>query len=324
MSLPASWSQLLSVPAVAAPMFLVSGPDLVVETCRSGVVGTFPALNQRSSEGYEAWLLEIRQRLAQLDAPAAPFGVNLIVHKTNPRLEQDLAITVKHKVPLVITSLGAVKHLVEAVHSYGGVVFHDVIHMHHARKAAEAGVDGLIAVCAGAGGHAGTLNPFVFLAEVRAFFDRTVILSGCISNGRQVAAARLLGADLAYLGTRFIATRESLAPHEYKEMILSTAAKDVFYTSAISGVHANFLRPSVLAAGIDPENLPSHVKMDFGAEHEAKVWRDVWSAGQGVGAIHDIPAAADLCRRLAREYREALDTARASLDDGQVQMAGMR
>ncbi len=316
MSLPASWNHKLAVPAVAAPMFLVSGPDLVVEACRSGVVGTFPALNQRSSDGYEAWLVEIRQRLERSESPTAPFGVNLIVHKTNPRLEQDLAITVKHKVPLVITSLGAVKGLVDAIHSYGGIVFHDVIHLHHARKAAEAGVDGLIAVCAGAGGHAGTLNPFAFLAEVRAFFDRTVILSGCITNGRQIAAARLMGADLAYLGTRFIATRESLAPQEYKEMIVNTAAKDVFYTPAISGVHANFLRPSVVAAGIDPDNLPPNVKLDFGAEHEAKVWRDVWSAGQGVGDIHDIPTVADLCSRLSREYRE-------SFHDGQVQMAGV-
>jgi nitronate monooxygenase len=309
-------------------MFLVSGPDLVVECCRSGVVGTFPALNQRTTSGYEDWLLEIRQRLDQTESETgratAPFGVNLIVHKTNPRLEQDLAITVKHKVPLVITSLGAVKGLVDAVHSYGGTVFHDVIHLHHARKAAEAGVDGLITVCAGAGGHAGTLNPFAFLAEVRAFFDKTIILSGCISNGHQIAAARLLGADLAYLGTRFIATHESLAVPEYKEMIVHTAAKDVLYTSAISGVYANFLRPSVVASGADPDNLPTNVKMDFGAEHEAKVWRDVWSAGQGVGDIHDIPAAADLCHRLAREYHEALDFCRQSLDDGQLQMAGMR
>jgi nitronate monooxygenase len=292
-------------------MFLVSGPDLVVECCRSGVVGTFPALNQRTSEGYEAWLVEIQQRLHGSDAP---FGVNLIVHKTNPRLEQDLAITVKHKVPLVITSLGAVKGLVDAIHSYGGIVFHDVIHLHHARKAAEAGVDGLIAVCAGAGGHAGTLNPFAFVAEVRAFFDKTILLSGCITNGHQIAAARLLGADLAYLGTRFIATRESLADPGYKQMIVDTAAKDVLYTKAISGVHANFLRPSIVASGADPDNLPENVKMDFGAEHEAKVWRDVWSAGQGVGDIHDIPAAADLCARLTREYREAI----AGLVDSQA------
>ena len=314
MSLPASWKDRLAIPAVAAPMFLVSGPDLVVECCRSGVVGTFPALNQRTSEGYEAWLHEIQQRL---QGRHAPFGVNLIVHKTNPRLQQDLAITVKHKVPLVITSLGAVKDLVDDIHSYGGVVFHDVIHLHHARKAAEAGVDGLITVCAGAGGHAGTLNPFAFLAEVRAFFDKTVILSGCITNGHQIAAARLLGADLAYLGTRFIATHESMADQRYKEMIVDTAAKDVLYTAAISGVHANFLRPSVVASGADPDNLPVNVKMDFGAEHEAKVWRDVWSAGQGVGDIHDIPTAADLCGRLKREYLAAI----SSLHDFQAAAA---
>ncbi len=303
MSLPDSWKDKLTVPAIAAPMFLVSGPDLVVETCRAGLIGAFPALNQRSSEGYEAWLMEIEDRLA--GGKAAPYGVNLIVHKTNPRLRQDLQITVKHRVPLVITSLGAVKDVVDAIHSYGGFVFHDVIHMHHARKAAEAGVDGLIPVCAGAGGHAGTLNPFAFLAEIREFFDKTVILSGCITNGRQIAAARLLGADLAYLGTRFIATPESMAPPEYKQMILDCAAKDILYTAAVSGVAANFLRPSLVAAGADPDNLPAHAKMDFGTDREARAWKDVWSAGQGVGDIRDIPTAAELCKRLIREYNEA-------------------
>ena len=284
-------------------MFLVSGPDLVVETCRAGLIGTFPALNQRTSEGYEAWLTEIAERLRS--AQAAPYGVNLIVHKTNPRLRHDLEITVKHRVPLVITSLGAVKDIVDAIHSYGGLVFHDVIHLHHARKAAEAGVDGLIAVSAGAGGHAGTLNPFPFLAEIRAFFDKIVVLSGCISNGRQIAAARLLGADLAYLGTRFIATRESLAPPEYKQMLVESAAKDILYTAAVSGVAANFLRPSLVAAGADPDNLPMHAKMDFGSDREARAWKDVWSAGQGVGDICDIPSTAELCKRLVREYNEA-------------------
>ncbi|HME09316.1 MAG TPA: nitronate monooxygenase family protein [Bryobacteraceae bacterium] len=303
MSLPIAWKDRLTVPAIAAPMFLVSGPDLVVETCRAGLVGAFPALNQRTSEGYEAWLMEIEDRLA--GGKAAPYGVNLIVHKTNPRLQQDLEITVKHRVPLVITSLGAVKDVVDAIHSYGGSVFHDVIHMHHARKAAEAGVDGLIPVCAGAGGHAGTLNPFAFLAEIREFFDKTLILSGCITNGRQIAAARLLGADLAYLGTRFIATRESMAPPAYKQMILESAAKDILYTAAVSGVAANFLRPSLVAAGADPDNLPAHAKMDFGSDREARAWKDVWSAGQGVGDIRDIPAAHELCKRLIREYNEA-------------------
>jgi nitronate monooxygenase len=291
------------VPAIAAPMFLVSGPDLVVETCRAGLVGTFPALNQRTSEGYEAWLAEIRDRLTGVKS--APYGVNLIVHKTNPRLQRDLEITVQNRVPLVITSLGAVKDVVDAIHSYGGLVFHDVIHLHHARKAAEAGVDGLIPVCAGAGGHAGTLSPFAFLAEIRAFFEKTVILSGCITNGRQIAAARLLGADLAYLGTRFIATKESLAPVEYKQMIVDSACKDVMYTPAISGVAANFLRPSLVAAGADPDNLPAHATMDFGADREARAWKDVWSAGQGVGDIRDIPTTHELCKRLIREYNEA-------------------
>jgi len=301
LAIPAQWKERLAAPAIAAPMFLVSGPDLVVETCNSGIIGTFPALNQRTTEGYDEWLTEIEGRL---DANAAPYGVNLIVHRSNPRLEADLAITVKRRVPLVITSLGAVKDLVDTVHSYGGLVFHDVINLHHARKAADAGVDGLIAVCAGAGGHAGLLNPFAFIEEIRAFFDKTLILSGAISTGRQVAAAELLGADFAYLGTRFICTKESLAPDEQRQMIVDATAKDIIYTPAISGVNANFLRPSIAAAGLDPENLPAHGhKLDMAGE--ARAWKNVWSAGQGVGSIHDVPAAADLCRTLAREYREA-------------------
>jgi nitronate monooxygenase len=302
MPLPTDWSQRLSIPAIAAPMFLVSGPDLVVETCRSGLIGTFPALNQRTSEGYAAWLDEIRERLAGIEN-ASPFGVNLIVHKTNDRVARDVEITVQHRVPIVITSLGAVRDVVDAIHSYGGLVFHDVINLHHAHKAADAGVDGLIAVCAGAGGHAGLLSPFAFLAEIRKFFDKIVILSGSITNGRQIAAAQLMGADLAYLGTRFIATRESLAPLAYKEMILAATAKDILYTPAISGVHANFLRASIIAAGGDPDNLQSSVKMHITAEGEAKAWKDVWSAGHGVGDIHDVPSVAELCERLIAEYR---------------------
>ncbi|HLJ47284.1 MAG TPA: nitronate monooxygenase family protein [Bryobacteraceae bacterium] len=303
MPIPQAWENRLRVPAIAAPMFLVSGPDLVVESSKAGIIGTFPALNQRTSEGYAAWLDEIEERLQ--GSPAAPFGVNLIVHKTNKRVEPDLRITVEHRVPLVITSLGAVREVVDAIHSYGGIVFHDVIHLHHARKAADAGVDGLIAVCAGAGGHAGTLNPFAFLGEIRQWFSKTVILSGCITNGRHIAAAELLGADLAYLGTRFIATRESLAPDAYKQMILSSAARDIVYTPAISGVHANFLKASIVAAGADPDHLPEAGHMDFGTDREAKAWKDVWSAGQGVGDIADVPSAADLCQRLRREYEEA-------------------
>ncbi len=304
------WRERLTIPAIAAPMFLVSGPDLVVETCRSGIMGTFPALNQRTSEGYAAWLDEIEERLGRIEtatgAQPSAYGVNLIVHKTNARLARDLEITVQHSVPIVITSLGAVRDVVDAIHSYGGLVFHDVINLHHARKAADAGVDGLIAVCAGAGGHAGLLNPFAFVAEIREFFDRIVILSGTISHGRQIAAAEMLGADLAYLGTRFIATRESMAPDGFKEMILASTAKDIVYTSAISGVHGSFLRASIVAAGGDPDNLQSSVKMHITSEGETKAWKDVWSAGQGVGSIHDIPTAAEMCRRLIAEYREAI------------------
>ena len=310
MSLPETLREGLAIPAIAAPMFLVSGPDLVVEACRSGVIGTFPALNQRTSEGYEDWLEEIQQRLDdirdQTGRSPAQYGVNLIVHKTNARLERDIEITVRHRVPLVITSLGAARAVVDAVHSYGGVVFHDVIHLHHARKAAEAGVDGIIAVSAGAGGHAGTLSPFAFLAEIRAFFDKTVVLSGAITNGRQIAAAQLMSADLAYLGTRFINTRESLAPDRFKEMILQASAKDIVYTDAISGVRANFLRASIVAAGGDPDNLPAHSGMHVSAEGEAKAWKDIWSAGHGVGDIQDIPATAELCERLICEYRDAV------------------
>jgi nitronate monooxygenase len=305
-----TWRDQLAIPAIAAPLFLVSGPDLVVETCRSGIVGTFPALNQRSSEGYAGWLDEIKDRLDRIEAADAatvsPFGVNLIVHKTNARLARDVEITVQHRVPIVITSLGAVRDVVDAIHSYGGLVFHDVINLHHAHKAADAGVDGLIAVCAGAGGHAGLLNPFAFVAEIREFFDKIVILSGAIGTGRQIAAAQLMGADLAYLGTRFINTREALAPAGHKDMILAATAKDIVYTSAVSGVHANFLRASIIAAGADPDNLQSTVKLHVSAEGEAKAWRDVWSAGHGVGTIHDIPSAAELCARLIAEYREAI------------------
>jgi nitronate monooxygenase len=310
MSLPEKLCEGLAIPAIAAPMFLVSGPDLVVEACRHGVIGTFPALNQRTSEGYEEWLTEIQRRLdearSESGRPPAQYGVNLIVHKTNARVERDLEITVRHRVPLVITSLGAAREVVDAVHSYGGLVFHDVIHLYHARKAADAGVDGIIAVAAGAGGHAGTLSPFGFLAEIRAFFDKTVVLSGAITNGSQIAAAQLMGADLAYLGTRFISTRESLAPEGFKEMIVNANAKDIVYTDSISGVHANFLRASIVAAGGDPENLPAHSGMRVTAEGEAKAWKNIWSAGHGVGDIHDIPSTAELCGRLAGEYREAV------------------
>jgi nitronate monooxygenase len=285
----------------------------VVECCRAGIVGTFPALNNRSSEQYEGWLMEIRERLDKIERdtgkPCAPFGVNLIVHKSNPRLQADLELTVKHKVPLIITSLGAVKELVGAVQGYGGLVFHDVINMRHARKAAEAGVDGLIAVCAGAGGHAGLLSPFALIPEIRQFFGKTILLSGVMSTGRHIAAARMLGADLAYLGTRFIATRESMAPAAFKDMIVGTNAVDIVYTAAICGVHGIFLKPSIDATGANIDLSASTKQLDL--DHETRAWKNVWSAGQGVGSIDDVPTTADLCARLISEYREAISEAAA-------------
>lgn len=303
MSIPSEWLGRLRIPAVASPMFLTSGPDLVVEVSRNGLVGTFPALNARTNAGFRDWLAEIQDRLSACPS-AAPYGVNLIVHKSNPRLDQDLAACMEHKVPLVITSLGAVRDLVDEVHSYGGLVFHDVINRRHAEKAAEAGVDGIIAVSAGAGGHAGTLNPFALVSEIRQVFPGTILMAGAINTGAQILAARVAGADLAYMGTRFIATKESLVGADFKDMIVRSTAADILYTSAISGVNANFLKPSIRAAGLDPDNLKPHGGLDM--ENEAKAWKNIWSAGHGVGAIAEVPAAADLCARLVREYREAV------------------
>jgi nitronate monooxygenase len=284
-------------------MFLVSGPDLVVETCKAGVVGSFPALNQRSTESYGEWLAEIRERTGNA---AVPFGVNLIVHRSNARLDADLAETVRQRVPFVITSLGAVSEVVDAIHGYGGLVFHDVINLRHAQKAAEAGVDGLIAVSAGAGGHAGTYNPFAFLHEIRQFYQGTIILSGAMSTGAHVVAARAAGADFAYLGTRFIATTESRAPEDYKQMILAATAKDIVYTNAISGVNGNFLSASLEAAGLDPANLPEFNRELHLGSSEKRAWKNIWSAGQGVGAIQDVPSTAELVARLRREYAAAI------------------
>ena len=308
MSLPKSFEGMLRLPAVAAPMFLVSNPALVIESCRAGVVGTFPALNQRTSEGFEEWIEEIKAALAADDI-ATPWGVNLIVHRTNPRVEADLSLCEKHKVPLVITSLGAVPDLVQRVHDYGGVVFHDVINIRHARKAAAAGVDGLIAVCSGAGGHAGTFSPLALTQEIRQFFDGTLLLSGCISDGGHIAAALAMGADLAYLGTRFINTAESAAPDRYKAMIEEAVAADIVYTDAISGVNANFLRQSLEENDIDVELLlkAGGQKPDLkGIDSEVKAWKTIWSAGQGVGGIADVPTVAELCSRLESEFRAAI------------------
>lgn len=296
MALPEQLAGRLRLPVVAAPMFLVSGPELVVACCKAGVLGTFPALNRRSTEAFEGWLEEIERALTP---PDAPFGVNLIVHPTNTRLDADLAVVVEHRVPVVITSLGAVPEVVDAVHSYGGLVFHDVTTLRHARKAASADVDGLVLVAAGAGGHAGALNPFALLASVRPWFDGVILLAGSLSSGADVVAARALGADLAYLGTRFLATRESLAPDDYRAMVVSAEAADVVYTPAVSGIPANFLAPSLAAAGVDPDGPPA-------ASEDVKAWRDVWSAGHGVAGITDVPTVAELVDRLYADYRSTL------------------
>lgn len=317
MPLPKAFEGRLRLPVVAAPMFLASGPDLVLACCKAGIVGTFPALNQRSTEGFEEWLNTLEAALTPQDAP---FGVNLIVHKTNPRVQADLEVIVRHRVPLVITSLGAVKDVVDAVHAYGGAVFHDVTNLKHARKAIAAGVDGLILVCAGAGGHAGTLNPFALLTEIRAEFSGTILLAGTLSTGDQIAAARLLGADLAYMGTRFIATQECAAQQAYKDMVVSAGASDIVYTPAISGIPASFLRQSLEQAGIDAARLAERPDIDLHTElnSEAKAWKTIWSAGQGVAAIHDQPTVAELVARLEQEYRATLGRAATLLQEQAV------
>jgi nitronate monooxygenase len=300
MTIPASLQKGLKLPVIAAPMFLVSGPDLVVEACNAGVIGTFPSLNQRTTEGYREWLKDIK---ARLKPDAAAFGVNHIVHPTNPRLMADMMVSVEEQVPLIITSLGAVRDVVDAVHGYGGVVFHDIANVRHARKAAEAGVDGLILVANGAGGHAGVVNPFALINEVRSFFDGTIILSGCLSTGQDIAGAITLGADFAYMGTRFINTTEAMAQDAYKAMIVDSGASDITYTAAVSGIPANFLTPSLIENGIDPKTLPEH-KLDMA--DEAKAWKTVWSAGQGAGSIHDVVPAAELVQRLSGEFSAAI------------------
>ena len=318
----AAFIDALRLPVVAAPMFLISGPQLVIECCKQGIVGTFPALNQRSTDGFESWVIEIKAALAAFEAEtgkkAAPFGVNLIVHQTNPRLEADLAICVKHQVPLIITSLGAVPQLVETVHGYGGLVFHDIIKKRHAEKAAQAGVDGLIVVAAGAGGHAGITNPMSLVAEVRSFFSKTILLSGCISNGRDVASALQMGADLAYMGTRFINVEESNADEAYRKMIIDSSASDIVYTAAVSGVSANFLRPSLEAMGITEDLWGKSKKIDFGSEldaakAEAKAWKTIWSAGQGVTSIADVVSVQVLVDRMKAEFIAAIEEQQANL-----------
>ena len=315
------FTQNLSLPVVAAPMFLISGPELVIAACKNGIVGTFPALNQRTTEGFEEWVVQIKTELEAWEKKtgkkAAPFGVNLIVHFSNPRVEADLRVCVKHKVPLIITSLGAISMVVDAVHSYGGLIFHDVIKRRHAEKAIEAGVDGLILVCAGAGGHAGTLHPVPFINEIKSIFDGFILLSGALSTGQDIASAMQMGADLAYMGTRFINTTESKAMDGYREMIIDSETKDVTYTAAISGVSANFLSKSLDAAGITQEQLESKAKIDFGKEMdtEAKAWKTIWSAGQGVTSIKDTLPMKDLTKRMKTEFVEAIEKQNVILEN---------
>ena len=314
-SMRPSFFKELSIPAVAAPMFLISCPKLVIECCKNGVVGTLPALNQKTTRGFEEWIIEIKEALSKYEKETgkntAPFGVNLIVHPTNPRVMPDLQICIKHKVPIVITSLGAVSDLVDAVHNYGGLVFHDIIKRRHAEKATEAGVDGLILVAAGAGGHGGTINPMALINEVKTFFNKTILLSGCISNGNDIASALQMGADLAYMGTRFINVNESMADNSYQKMIMDSKVEDIIYTAAVSGVNASFLRPSLEAMGITEDLWKKTKKIDFGSEldhakEEAKAWKTIWSAGQGVTSISDVKPTAELISQLKEEFEKAL------------------
>ena len=302
MSLPDVLKGRLTLPAVAAPLFIISHPPLVIAQCRAGVVGSFPALNARPAEQLDEWLHEIKKALGPDDAP---FAVNQIVHRSNDRLEHDLDMCVKHKVPIVITSLGARPEVNEAVHSYGGIVLHDVINDRFARKAIEKGADGLVAVAAGAGGHAGTTSPFALISEIRQWFDGPLLLSGAIAHGDAVLAAQAAGADLAYIGSAFIATEEARAVDGYKQMIAGSRADDIVYSNLFTGVHGNYLRGSIEAAGMDPDDLPvsDPPKMNFGTDKKA--WRDVWGAGQGVGSISEVVPTADLVARLRREYDAA-------------------
>ena len=312
----------ISIPVIGAPLFLVSGPDLVIAQCKAGVIGSFPALNARPQHVLEEWIVRIKTELAEYqeqnpDAKVAPFAVNQICHGSNDRLMQDMETCVKHEVPIIITSLRPPAEVVEAAHSYGGLVYHDVISVRHAKKAAEQGVDGLILVCAGAGGHAGALSPFALLREVKKWFDGTVILSGSIGDGHAVASAIALGADFAYLGTRFIATEEANADQEYKRMLEASAAEDIVYSSLFTGVHGNYLKPSIKNAGLDPDNLPDADKssMNFGSggNTDSKAWKDIWGAGQGIGGINDSPSVAELVGRIKSEYESAFNAFKSKI-----------
>ncbi len=314
MPLPALFENSLRLPLIGAPLFIVSGPELVIAQCKAGIVGSFPALNARPEPVLDEWLTRIKNELNEFKKqnptlPVAPFAVNQIVHQSNTRLQHDVELCVKHEVPIVITSLRPPAAVIDAIHSYGGLVYHDVISVRHARKAIDQGVDGVIAVCAGAGGHAGMLSPFALVKEIRQIYDGTILLSGSMSCGNDVLAAQAIGADLAYFGTRFIATREANAAPEYKKMIVESAANDIVYTPLFTGVHGSYLRASISNAGLDPDDLPEAGKdsMNFGSggTSKAKAWRDIWGAGQGVGSIDDLPSVGELVERLAQEYTDA-------------------
>ncbi len=314
MAIPDILQGRLSIPVVAAPLFIISHPVLTLAQCKAGVVGSFPALNARPIEQLDEWLSMLTQeietaRTQSPGTPIAPFAVNQIVHKSNNRLQQDLELCVKYKVPIVITSLGAVEEVNAAIHSYGGIVLHDIIHDRHARKAVEKGADGLIAVATGAGGHAGTLSPFALIQEIRQWFNGPLLLSGAIANGGAVLAAQAMGADLAYIGSPFIATHEARASDAYKQSIAQSKAADIVYTNLFTGVHGNYLKSSIEAAGLDPNNLPvsDPSKMSFGSggNTAAKAWKDIWGCGQGIGAVDKVVSTAELVERLVREYAQA-------------------
>ena len=316
MALPKILQANLAIPVIGSPLFLVSGPELVIAQCKAGIVGSFPALNARPQHVLEEWLIRIKEELAQAkaenpDLPIAPYAVNQICHASNDRLMGDMEICVKHEAPIIITSLRPPEEIVTAAHSYGGLVYHDVISVRHAKKAAEQGVDGLVLVCAGAGGHAGMLSPFALVREVREFFDGTIILSGSISSGSAVASSLALGADLAYMGTRFIATEEANAEQGYKDMLIESVADDIIYSSLFTGVHGNYLKGSVMNAGLDPNSLPEADKssMNFGSggNTDAKAWKDIWGSGQGIGSIKDSPSVQTLVDQLTSEFKEAVE-----------------
>ena len=314
MALPDILKGRLSVPVVAAPLFIISGPELVIAQCKAGVVGSFPSLNARGEGEFELWLIQIKQELddynqANPDKPAAPFAVNQIVHKSNNRLEEDLALCVKHEVPIVITSLGARVDVNDAIHSYGGIVWHDVINNMFAKKAIARGADGLVAVAAGAGGHAGTLSPMALIQEIREWFDGTLLLSGSIASGAAILGAQAMGADLGYIGSAFISTTEARAAEDYKQAIVDYGADDIVYSNLFTGVHGNYLKPSIKNAGMDPDNLaesdPSKMNFGSGGNTDSKAWKDIWGCGQGIGAIRSVRSSADFVASLVAEYNSA-------------------